>query len=261
MIITSTDNLKIKNLIRLKKAGKRREQGLIIIDGAREINLAFQSGLEIQAFFYCPDLFKDQTNYPEFFKKLEDRGTELSKTVFKKVCYKEAPDGFLALAKPRPHTFNDIKPSQKSLIVILEGLEKPGNLGAILRTTRAAGVDAVIINDNQVNLYHPNVIRASEGQIFTQKIVCASPEQTKNWLKEQQIYTYGATGGAKKNYTEVDLKGAVALVFGSEALGLSDFWLKSADNLIKIPMMSGVDSLNVSVAAAIMIFEAKRQRG
>jgi TrmH family RNA methyltransferase len=153
-----------------------------------------------------------------------------------------------------------IKLSNNPLLVILEAVEKPGNLGAIIRTSYAAGVDAIIINDNQTDIYNPNVIRASEGFIFNKPIVIASVEETADWLRNNKILSYAAATTGKNNYTKEKLSEPAAIILGSEAYGLSDKWLKRADKLIKIPMEKGIDSLNVSVSGAIIIYEALRQR-
>lgn len=261
--ISSLNNQAVKDLVRLKKAGARKEQGLIIIDGAREIELAVKSGLKIERLFYCPALIKAANGAAgKFFDLGEEKIIEVSEPVFNKICYKENPDGFLATAtRPREMFLTDFKPDKNPLIIILENVEKPGNLGAILRTAYAVGAAAVIINDNQTDIYNPNVIRASEGYVFTEKIIKASVAETIKWLKDKQIKSFGATNSGSKNYFKTDLNGPTAIVFGSEAKGLSSEWLKAADILIKIPMLTGIDSLNVSVAAAVILFEALRQRG
>jgi TrmH family RNA methyltransferase len=261
--IDSLNNQTVKDIVRLGKAGIRKEKGLIIIDGAREISLAVKSGLKIEKLFYCPILVKKKNeNAAKFFGVAAEKIIEVSQPVFQKICYKENPDGFLAVAIESAETvLADFKPSKKSLIIILENVEKPGNLGAILRTAYAVGAAAIIINDNQTDIYNPNVIRASEGYVFAAKIIKASVEETVKWLKKNKIKSFGAASRGSKNYFKVDLSGATAIVLGSEADGLSAQWLKSADSLIKIPMSAGMDSLNVSVAAAVILFEAVRQRG
>ena len=256
--INSVTNPIIKAAVRLRKAGERQERGLIMIDGAREIELAVRSGCQLETLFYCPDLASVAIG--KLFGVAEGKIIELTAEVFSKICYKENPDGFLAIA-PRPtHALADIKLSQKPLVIILERVEKPGNLGAILRTAYAAQVDAVIINDSQTDIYNPNVIRASEGYVFSEPTVSASFAATIGWLKKNKIKISGAATGGHKLYTAADWRGPVAIVLGSEADGLSPAWLAAADELVRIPMASGMDSLNVSVAAAIIAFEAVRQR-
>lgn len=256
--ISSSNNLIIKNLVRLKKASERRQQGLIIIDGAREIELAQKTGLEIQKLFYCPALVKKGVN--DFFNLDSEKITEVSETVFAKICYKEKPDGFLAVAKERITKLMEVKLSRNPLVVVLEAVEKPGNLGAILRTAYAAGVDLVIINNSQTDIYNPNVIRASEGLVFAKTVILVSQKETAAWLKKNKIKSLAAATSGSKDYFKADFKKPLAIILGSEAEGLSEKWLSEADGLIKIPMLAGIDSLNVSVSAAVIIYEAIRQR-
>lgn len=257
-VINSINNQKIKDIVKLRKASERKERGIIIVDGVREIELAKLSGNEIVELFYCPTLVKKEVK--DFFGLNRDLITETSEAVFEKICYKENPDGYFALIKMRASKLKEIKLSKKPLIVILEAVEKPGNLGAILRTAYAVGVEAIIINDNQTDIYNPNVIRASEGFIFKIPIVIASVEETCVWLKENKITSFAAATGGKNIYTKEKMNSATALILGSEANGLSDKWLKRADKLVKIPMVKGIDSLNVSVSAAVLMYEALRQR-
>ncbi len=260
-IIQSGDNKRVKELVRLKKASERRAQGLIIIDGAREIELAVKAGLKIRELFYCPSLIKKKNGLAgNLFGLDSEKITEVAERAFNKICYKEKPDGFLALGETPDLNLTNLKLSKNPLIIILEAVEKPGNLGAIIRTAYAAGVEAVIINDNQTDIYNPNVIRASEGFIFVESVTVADFKTTSAWLKKNKIKSLAAATNATKDYTKVNLKGGAAIVLGSEANGLSDKWLKTVDALIKIPMQSGIDSLNVSVATAIITFEALRQR-
>jgi len=257
--ITSLANPKIKELVQLKKASHRRQSQLFTIDGLREILAAQKAGVNLIELYYCPTLIKkwpkDQT-----FGLNDKKIVEVSETVFQKICYKEKSDGFLAVAEYKSLTLDQIKVSAQPLIVVLESVEKPGNLGAILRTAHAAQVDAIIINENQTDIYNPNIIRASEGCLFSQQVVIASTEETISWLQANKIKSLAAATKAIKSYTTIDLKKAIAIILGSESEGLSNNWLKKADGLIKIPMKSDIDSLNVSVSAAIIIFETLRQR-
>ncbi len=256
--IDSVDNKKIKELVKLKKASARKEQGVFLVDGFRETLSALESGLEIKELFFCQSLDKNHN-----FKQLKintDLVCEVSEAAFRKISYKENPDGCLALIKTNSKTLANVKLNKNPLIVILENIEKPGNLGAIIRTSYAAGVDLIIINDNQTDIYNPNVIRASEGFIFKQKIVSTSFQETTTWLTNNKIVSYAAATTGKINYIKANLKKSAAIVLGSEADGLSANWLKAADKLVKIPMTKGMDSLNVSVSAAILIYEAVRQR-
>ena len=257
--ITSLDNQKIKEVLSLYKNKKRQEAGIIIIDGHRELVLAKQAGLVIRDIFYSPELASKGIDF--LSEKEKENIIEVSEAVFKKICYKENPDGFLALVKGPKHELNKLKLKTKPLIVILEAVEKPGNLGAIIRTAYAANVDAIIINSGQTDIYNPNVIRASEGLIFFQPIFNLSYDKTIKFLKENKIKSYAAGTKGSIDYLEADYTKPCAIVLGSEDKGLSQEWLGKADKVIKINMREGVDSLNVSVSAAIIIFEALRQKG
>jgi TrmH family RNA methyltransferase len=260
--INSLDNPFIKNLVKLKGANIRRKQGVIIVDGWREINSAFVGKQKILNLLYCPSLDKKTLLKDNKFFNLEmHKIIEVSERVFLKICYKQKPDGFLALVKTPESSLEDIKLTSDSLMVVLENVEKPGNLGAIIRTSSAAGVTAIIVNNNQTDVYNPNVIRASEGNVFSQKIIRASIEKTVEWLKNNKIKSFGAVTRTPKKYTDVDLKGRVAIVLGSEAQGISSEWLEKINQLINIPMLSDIDSLNVSVAGAVILYESLRQRG
>ncbi len=258
-IINSVNNQKIKDIVKLKKAGERKLKQIAIIDGAREIELAKKSGNEIIELFYCPELIKKEVK--DFFGLSSEKITETSSPVFQKICYKESPDGYFALIKIKNKKLEQLKLSKKPLLVVLESVEKPGNLGAILRSSYAVGADAIIINDNQTDIYNPNVIRASEGFVFVLPVVITTIEETTKWLKDKKITSLAAATTGKNIYSKEKMSGPLAIVLGSEAYGLSDKWLKRADKLIKIPMAKGIDSLNVSVSAAILMYEALRQRG
>lgn len=252
--ITSTQNQKIKDLIKLRKSNKRKKTGLVLVDGLREIKEAYNSNFKIIELFFCPELIKEDYDF-----KLNK--TQLSEKVFKKIAYPENPDGWLALVKPSNFTLKDINSKKEMFIIILEGLEKPGNLGAIIRTASAVKADAVIINDQKIDPYNPNVIRASTGMVFSTKTVVAKQEETYNWLKNNKLNILATSSKSRKSYYDTNFKKSTALIFGSEAFGLSDFWFKKADSLVKIPIRKDLDSLNVSVSVAVFAFEVLRQRG
>lgn len=254
-MIISSHNDRISNIVKLSKPRERSKQGLFIIEGERELELALQKNCQIQELFYAPDLAP--TN--KFASRLLPT-TEVSAEVFKKIAYKEKPDGYLAIAKLEKKTLKDIKLSANPLVIILETIEKPGNLGAILRTAYAAKVDAVIITDPQTDIYNPNVIRASMGHLFTNQVALASIAETRKWLDKNKIKSYGAATKAKTPYYKANFKKPSAIVMGTEASSLSPEWIKNLDHEIKIPMQSGIDSLNVSVSTAIITYEAQRQR-
>lgn len=261
-VINSLDNPIIKNIERLKKSSVRNKQKVFLVDGVREISLALEAGLKLINLFYCPELSKKSEEFIKLSAKIRpEKIKEVKNSVFKKICYKENPDGFLAEFSSDFLKIEDIRLGKNPLIIILEKVEKPGNLGAILRTAYAAGIKFIILNDNQTDIYNPNVIRASEGYVFSEQIIKLSVDETILWLQKNKIRSFGTATIGKSVYIEANLAGAAAIVLGSEADGLSKKWLESADQLIKIPMVRGMDSLNVSVAAAVIMFESLRQRG
>ncbi|MDR1808834.1 MAG: RNA methyltransferase [Prevotella sp.] len=259
--INSLQNPKIKNIIRLGKSKERREQQLFIIEGARELSLALAGNYEIRSVFVCPPLFAS-TDYPDVLNTLPDSiRCEVGESAFRKIAYREGSDGILALAVPKNHSLSDLHLRDTPFIIVLEAVEKPGNLGAILRTADAAAVDAVIVCDPLTDLYNPNVIRSSVGCLFTVQTAVCSSEEAFRWLGARHIRSFAAELQASCLYRDVDFRQPSAIVMGTEADGLTPFWLARADGRIKIPMRGKIDSLNVSVSAAVIAFEAMRQRG
>ena len=259
--INSLNNKNFKYLKQLKKAGFRKERGLILVDGAREIKLALKYGWELDSAYYCETLARKKSSWSrEFLGLANSKIFFLPEKSFKEIAYKENPDGFLAVFEQKNIKLEKVKLEPDSLLIILDSPEKPGNLGAVIRTSAAAGVGAVLVDDNKVDLYNPNVIRASEGEIFSQNLVRSSFSEITSWLKEKKIKLFAATKEAKLEYSQADLSGSVAIVLGSESSGLSERWRQAADEFIKIPIKREVDSLNLSVATAVIIFESMRQR-
>lgn len=256
--ITSFSNPKIKNLLKLiKKRKKQQEDDLIIIEGQREIELAWQSGVKIKEMFYSPECSKQELK----LKKADFPIFTVNQEIFTKISFKDNPDGLLVLAsRPKKIKLSKIKLLNKPLILVLEGIEKPGNLGAILRTADSAGVDAILISQERTDIYNPNVIRASLGSVFSKQIAVASQEEIFSWLKDKNISIVATVVDTSKNYTEINYKKGIALLMGEEHLGLSKEWQEKADEKVKIPMKGLVNSLNVSVSASIVIYEALRQR-
>ena len=254
-MITSKTNPKIKNIIKLEKASERREQNRILIEGRREIERAVACGFEIDTLFVCPDIAHDGAGMTA--RSVE----EVSLEVFEKIAYREGSDGLLAVAIPKYADLQQFKPKKKNpLIIVLETVEKPGNLGAVMRTADAAGVDGVIIADPRTDLYNPNAIRASVGCIFSVPLFACSSEECIKWLKDNKITIYCTYLKASIDYLDADFKKASAIVMGTEATGISQQWVDAADQNIIIPMNGIADSLNVSVTTAIVTFEAVRQR-
>ncbi|MBS1613195.1 MAG: RNA methyltransferase [Bacteroidetes bacterium] len=261
-VITSTQNPKIKNLKKLDKASERREQGVLLIEGLREVLLAYRAGYEITALYICEDIVKDQEEYKlsELPKSLLDRAYYLSVAVYNTVAYRETTEGIIATAKPKELSLANLKLSEKPLILVIEAVEKPGNLGAMLRTCDAAAVDAVIVCDPKTDAYNPNAIRSSVGTVFTNQIALCHSGEAIAYLKEKGITTFAAELSATKAHYQQDFVQGTAIVVGTEATGLSNEWMNAANEKIKIPMLGQIDSLNVSVSAAVLLFEARRQR-
>jgi RNA methyltransferase, TrmH family len=259
--ITSLQNPRVKQIIQLSKARERREQGLVAMEGAREIGLAIDAGYQPEMLYICPDIYA-KSEYPDLIRRIPaQRQIEIASAVFEKMAYREGSDGLIALIKPKNHNLQSIKLPNNPFIIVLEAVEKPGNLGAVLRTADAAKVDAVIICDPGTDLYNPNAIRSSVGCMFTVPIGVCSSEEALLWMKENDIKSFAAELTASNWYQECDFKVPSAIIMGTEADGLTDFWLQHADTRIKIPMRGKIDSLNISVSTAILTFEAMRQRG
>lgn len=258
-LITSIQNPKIKSLLTLEKPRERRKQCLFIIEGKKEIRMALEAGYRIGNIFFCEEMIT-----------VSEMGSDLaedkllipvSKEVFNKIAIRENSGGVIAVGEMKLHRLDQIKLTSSPLLLVLESVEKPGNLGALLRTADAAGVDAVIICDPQTDFYNPNVIRSSVGCVFTKQIASATSDETIEWLKKNNVNIYCTDLTASKPYHQIDFTSSSAIIMGTEATGLSDTWLKNADANIIIPMQGKIDSMNVSTAAAVVIFEACRQRG
>ena len=257
--ITSIQNPFIKSLVLLQeKAKNRRQTGTFLIEGVREISLAVKGNYEIETVLF----------YPEICSEIEAKRLaksaeliEINKDVFQKLSYRETTEGVLAVAKSKSLQLSDLKLSATPLILVAEAPEKPGNIGALLRTADAANLDAVIIANPKSDLYNPNIVRSSVGCLFTNQIATASTAEIISFLKEKNINFYCATLQNSTSYHTQDYTKPTALVVGTEATGLTQEWRDAATQNIIIPMQGEIDSMNVSVAAAILIFEAKRQRG
>ncbi|MBL7139146.1 MAG: RNA methyltransferase [Bacteroidales bacterium] len=262
-VITSLQNPLIKQLLLLReKSRERRKTSLTVIEGTREISLAMKAGYRLTTLLYCSSILPLQ-QFLELFpqEQISCTVTEISVEVFNRLAYRKDSGGVIACAKTAPKGLSDLLMPEQPVVLVLESVEKPGNLGAILRTADAAGISAIILCDPQTDLFHPNTIRASLGTLFTTQVVSASSTDTIAWLKEKGIRMFAAALTGNTWYHEVDFTVPVAIIMGSEAFGLSETWLSAVDARIKIPMQGKVDSLNVSSSAAILVFEAMRQRG
>ncbi len=258
--ISSSKNPYIKQLIQLKdKSRERKKSGLFLIEGVREISLALKGNYELETILFYPDLFPEkQLNN---LTNQQINIIEITKEVYEKLAYRDTTEGILAVAKIKKHNISQLKLNTKNpLILVAEAPEKPGNIGAILRTADAAHVDAVIIANPKTDLYNPNIIRSSVGCVFTNQMATGSTSEIIEFLKANNIQIYCAALQASVAYHTQDYTKTTAIVVGTEATGLSDDWLKNSAKNIIIPMQGDIDSMNVSVAAGILIFEAKRQR-
>lgn len=256
MQITSPQNPRVKYITRLRASRRQRQRdGMMLVEGWDEIRLAISAGHRPHTLLAAPELTKRS------FDGREAEILTVSRAVFQKLSHRENPDGWLAIfAMPRAE-LEDLPLGDTPLLIVAEALEKPGNLGGILRTADAAGVDAVLVCDPHVDLYGPNVVRASRGAIFTVPTVRVSTEQALEFLMRRGLKILAATPNANSSYSDVDLRGPLAVAVGTEDQGLSEAWLRPASISVRIPMTGKVNSLNVSIATAVIIFEALRQRG
>jgi TrmH family RNA methyltransferase len=260
--ITSTANPRIKGLARLRRRRHREERGETLVEGFEELSLALTAGAAPITVYHCAELSRpgelDALRTRAGFAQAEL--IEVSRPVFDKIAYRESPDGWLAVL-PSVHTeLADLRPGAQPLLLICEGVEKPGNLGAMLRTADAAGVTAVIATDPGTDWGNPNVVRASKGAVYALPVVSADTGEVLAWLAERDIPVLAATPEGAAVYTELDLRGPLAIAVGEEKHGLSQAWLDAARWRALIPMSGLVDSLNVSTSAAILLYEAVRQR-
>ena len=258
--INSLQNTKIKNLVKLQKSSERKEQKRFLVEGFKEIQLAHEAGYKIEMLFWCPILGIEESK----ISKLNSNNNiyKISQEIFAKIAYREGSDGVMAVFYMQNILLENIKLSKKPLIIILESVEKPGNLGAVLRTADAVHADAVLICDPRTDIFNPNVIRSSIGCVFTNQVVSCTNVEALNWLKKHNIKSYAAAlvKGAL-NYHKINYNEPTAFIMGTESDGLSDFWLQNASTRIVIPMLGKIDSLNVSVSTAVLAFEVVRQRG
>ena len=258
--ISSVQNPFIKSLVLLQEKAKARKQTeTFLIEGQREITLAIKGGYTIETILFLPELITESQIIKLTNNEIEL--IEISKEVYQKLAYRDTTEGVLAIAKTKSLQLSDLKLSKNPLILIAEAPEKPGNIGALLRTADAAHLDAVIIANPKSDLYNPNIVRSSVGCLFTNQIAMGTTSEIIAFLKERKINIYCATLQNSTSYHTQDYTTSTALVVGTEATGLTEEWRNEATQNIIIPMQGEIDSMNVSVAAAILIFEAKRQRG
>jgi TrmH family RNA methyltransferase len=260
--ITSLQNPRVKQLVKLRDRRPRDEAGVFLVEGYREIRRALEKSVAVQELYYSPAWFLGE-NEPALIAQAQAAGAqlfELSKDAFAKVAYRERPDGLLAVAPQWRRTLDQLTLPATPFVLVVEAIEKPGNLGTILRSADAAGCHAVVVCDPVTDIFNPNVVRASTGVLFSVPLVVAESAAVLGWLRARGIRTIATTPSAEKLYTDTDLRGPLAVVMGSEQYGLSDFWLKNSDQPVRIPMAGQADSLNVAMATIITLFEAVRQR-
>ena len=257
--ISSLQNTKVKQLVALQqKSSERRKQGVFVVEGMRELQHCLNAGYTINSIFFCPEL----TDTGALSSLLSESITsyEVSPEVYEKIAYRGSTEGVIAIVQSKQLALKDLHLSKQPLLIVLESVEKPGNLGAILRSADAAGADAVIICDPLTDLYNPNLIRSSIGAIFSVPCIACSSDDCINFLKQNNINILTAQLQDSKLYYDTDMTCGTAIIMGTESTGLTDVWRKAADAHIRIPMLGQLDSLNVSVSAAILLFEAVRQR-
>ena len=258
--ITSPQNPFIKTLLLLQeKAKARRQSGTFLIEGQREIQLARKGGYEIETALFLPEMIDEAS-----VKALAGRQVEIieiNRDIYQKLAYRDTTEGIIAIAKSKSLLLEDLNLGENPLILVAESPEKPGNIGAMLRTADAAKLDAVIVADPKSDMYNPNIVRSSVGCLFTNQVAIGTTEEVIAFLKSKNIRIYSATLQDSASYHTQDYTEPTALVVGTEASGLTRPWREASEKNINIPMQGEIDSMNVSVAAAILIFEAKRQRG
>ncbi len=261
-LISSPQNPLVKQFLVLKeKSRERKKTGLFVLEGKRELQLAIRAGYHVDTFCYCDAMIPFDSLQIEFQFAPSVPIVNLTLEVYKKLAYRDTTEGVIALVKSKSHDLSQLDLKKKNpFILVAEAPEKPGNIGALLRTADAANLDAVLIANPKTDLYNPNIIRSSVGCVFSRKVGMASTSEIIRFLKEMNCTMYCAALSASEVYTSVDFRGATAIIVGTEATGLSEEWLSNADKNIIIPMEGEIDSMNVSVSAAILIFEGKRQR-
>jgi RNA methyltransferase, TrmH family len=260
--LASPSNPRIRSMARLRDRRSRDETGLTLVDGAREVRRALESAVDVVEAFVCEPLLAGE-DARAALDLLGERNTPTTRTTeaaFAKLAFGDRADGLIAVVRIPPMRLDDLRLPEEPLIVVVEGVEKPGNLGAVLRSADGAGADALIAASPRTDLMNPNAIRASAGTIFSVPIASAPTDAVIDWLRRRSIPVVATLVDAERLYTDADLTGAVAVSFGSEAAGLTDAWRAPDLIPVRLPMRGVADSLNVSVSAAIVLYEARRQR-
>ncbi len=260
-LITSPQNPKLRRLLALqRKSSERAAEGLFVLEGWRELGHCLSAGLRVDSVFFCPEVAGGGRSLAELDIPPGVRAYQVPPSVYGKLAYRGGTEGVMAVVYAARLGLCDLILGDNPLLVVLESVEKPGNLGAVLRSADAAGADAVVVCDPLSDLYNPNVIRSSVGSVFTVPCVACGTEECIPFLKEHHINIYTAQLQDSSLYYDADMRGGTAIVLGSEARGLTDTWRRAADRHVRIPMLGRLDSLNVSASAAVLLFEAVRQR-
>lgn len=260
--ISSIQNQEVRQLEHWnRKSRNRKKDGKFVLEGLRELRLALEGGYLPQTLYFCPEILPESV-----FEQIPGLAgcprVSLSAEVYRHLAYRGKTEGVIALFSARDHRLESLAWKRKNpLVLVAEAPEKPGNIGALLRTADAADLDAVMIADLKGDLYNPNIIRSSVGCLFTVPVATGSSPEILDFLKTAGFQIAGAALGGSVRYDTVDYSGPTAIVMGTEATGLTDLWKEGADCLVEIPMRGAIDSINVSVAASILIFEGLRQRG
>jgi len=254
--ITSIENKRIKDLIKLSKKSKfRNKTNLFIVEGLKEINASIENNYEIKSLFYDPKIIElNKIHVP-----INSEVIEVSSNIYEKISFRSSTEGIIAVAIRKNYNKEKIKIDNKKVVLILDGIEKPGNIGAILRTSIASNVDTIIITNKKCDTHNPNVIRSSVGSFFKTKIIYLENNEALEFLKKNKFKIYAASLKSDKIYSNENYNFPIGLVFGSENEGISKFWEENSDVKIKIPMGNKIDSLNVSVSCAIILYEINRQ--
>lgn len=261
-IIQSRQNPRVQAVARLRDRPEREARGRFIAEGLRELGRALERGVKVEEIYFCPEMFRG-SEAAELVSRCRLNGIvccEVGRSAFEKMSGREGPDGLLGVAHTWECSLERLNLSDKPLLLVAESIEKPGNLGALLRTADSAGCEALIVCEPVTDVFNPNVVRSSQGAVFSVPVAVCTSEEAALWMKKKGVRTLATSPAATKTFWDVDCRGPVALLLGSEKDGLSSFWLEGADEKISIPQAGLSDSLNVSSAAAIVLFEAVRQR-
>jgi TrmH family RNA methyltransferase len=262
MIITSLKNDKIKSAVRLRERQSRDEEGLALIEGFRAFSRALDAKIEITEIYFCPELFLGKNEYKVIDAAILGGAIsyETTKNAFAKIAYRDRPEGLIGIIRMKKHRLEDIPFKNNGTYLVLESIEKPGNLGSILRSADAAGVSGLILCGKCTDIYNPNVITASTGTVFSMPIAECPPEQALAWLLKHKIKIISTSPHAQKIYCDENLSGAIAVAAGSEQHGLTEFWLKNCGASVRIPMLGTADSLNVATSTTIILYEIAKQK-